>query len=43
MIENGVSQRERLDKLNKIARKHLKLLIRDKTVKYIESIDKLAQ
>ena len=41
MIENGISQKERLDKLNKIARKHLKLLLKDKNVKYIESIDKL--
>ena len=40
MIENGISQKERLEKLNKIARKHLQLLINDKNIKYIENIDK---
>ena len=40
MIESGISQVERLDKLNKVARKHLKLLISDKNIKYIEKVDK---
>ena len=40
MIESGISQKERLVKLNKIARKHLELLIDDKNIKYIEKIDK---
>ena len=40
MIERGISQVERIDKLNKVARKHLKLLINDKNIKSIEKIDK---
>jgi len=41
MIESGISQKERLVKLNKIARKHLELLADDKNIKYIEKIDKI--
>ena len=42
MIESGISQKERLVKLNKIARKHLELLVDDKNIKYIEKIDKIS-
>ncbi len=41
MIASGISQKERLVKLNKVARKHLELLIDDKNIKYIEKIDKI--
>ena len=40
MIESGISQLERLDKLNEVARKHLKLLIDNKNIKHIENMDK---
>ena len=39
MIEYGISQEERLERLNKIARKHLNLLVNDKNIKYIENIE----
>jgi len=38
MIENNIPQKERLEKLNKIARKHLNLLIDDSNIKQIETI-----
>ena len=41
MIESGISQLERLDKLNEVARKHLKLLIDNKNIKHIENMDKV--
>lgn len=39
MIENGISQIERLDKLNNIARRQLVILMNNKNVKEIENLD----
>ena len=38
MIEQGISQVERLERLNKISRKHLRLLVNDKNIEYIKKI-----
>ena len=40
MIENGISQEERLERLNAVARKHLKLLTDDRNIKCINNLDK---
>ena len=40
MIEEGKTQRERLIKLNDIARKQLIMLLNDNGIKYVEEIDK---
>ncbi len=39
MIDNNVSQRERLEKLNEIAKKELEILINDKNIMGIKRID----
>lgn len=39
MIENGISQPERLKKLNSTARKHIEILANDKNIRYIEKAD----
>lgn len=38
MIENGISQAERLNKLNLTARKHMEMLADNKNIKYIEGM-----
>lgn len=43
MIENGISQKNRLERLNHIARKLLNLLINDRNINYIENIDKISK
>ena len=40
MIENNINQSERLEKLNDIARKQLRILLEDKNVVGIDNIDK---
>ncbi len=40
MIDNNISQKERLEKLNTTARKQLEILVNDKNIVNIESIDK---
>ncbi len=40
MIDNNISQKERLEKLNTTARKQLEILVSDKNIVNIESIDK---
>ncbi len=39
MIENGIPQAQRLQKLNIIARKHIETLMDNKNIKYIEKLD----
>jgi hypothetical protein len=39
MIESGMTSPERLEKLNRTARKHLKILTNNKNITYIEKID----
>lgn len=39
MIDNKISKKQRLEKLNQIARKELEVLINDKNVIFIQSID----
>lgn len=43
MIENNISQRERLEKLNNTAKKELEILINDKNIIGIQKIDKSAK
>ena len=40
MIDNGIKQRERLEKLNATARKELSVLSKDKNILGIEKLDK---
>lgn len=40
MIDNDISQKERLEKLNKVARKELEILVNDKNVIDIAKLDK---
>ena len=40
MIEEGINQKERLEKLNSIARKQLELLVDDKNIIGISEYDK---
>ncbi len=40
MIDNNISQKERLEKLNTTARKQLEILRNNKNIVNIESIDK---
>ena len=39
MIENNICQRERLEKLNIIAKKQLQVLVNDKNIIGIQSLD----
>lgn len=39
MIDNNVSQKQRLEKLNKTARKQLEILVNDKNIIGIEKLD----
>ena len=39
MIDNKISKKQRLEKLNQIARKELEVLTNDKNVIFIQSID----
>ena len=41
MIENNISQRERLEKLNSTARKELSILVNDKNIIGIKKFDKI--
>ena len=40
MIEEGISQKDRLQKLNKIARKQLNMLLNDNNIAGINNYDK---
>jgi len=40
MIDNNISQKERLEKLNQVARKELTILAHDKNIVGIETLDK---
>lgn len=40
MIDNNIPQKERLEKLNTTARRELEILVNDKNIVKIESIDK---
>lgn len=40
MIEENISQRNRLEKLNYIARKEFNILLNDKNIQKIKEIDK---
>ena len=39
MIDNNISQKQRLERLNQTARKELEVLTNDKNVIFIQSID----
>ena len=40
MIDNNISQRERLEKLNNTARREMELLINDRNIMGIDKLDK---
>ena len=40
MIDNNISQKERLEKLNQTARKELEILVKDKNIIGITALDK---
>ena len=43
MIENNISQRERLEKLNSTARKELSILVNDNNIIGIRKLDKITE